>query len=970
MAASRIRPLFARRKRARTRVRRRLFRPGVEGLEDRRMLTLFGLPSVTILITINVPDLGSIFSVARGTALLEIDEENVTDLDGDGKEEVAVSLYDFQQDDDISFVAQEGIGLELTLIGGPIGETFSGGIFEEMTNTNPGEIDFPGEYILKVFPRVEVTDPAGNQQIIQTLPDTPVQLFGTASSVPFGTDEFASRPTFIPEPLDNGAELREFTIVPRDAPPDTPEPTTGSIHGDVIEFKSGGGGRGLPGVSMELEEFIINESTSTVTDENGEFWFDDVRPGDYELTQLPDERLLASALLGRSLFRVRAGVELVARPKQAKIPHGDPRVERVVERNDITFRHPLVFSTVVKGSIHGIVFNDTENLGVQDPEESLLAGVKIRLLREDPAPVAGLPPVLTQVDSVLTNADGEYWFNNVDPESEYRVAPVLPPGMTQTTVARQEPISFRNEIGARISGLEFVGTAEQFSTILNEHHGPVRGIVELAFGAQGEAPVRVEVEGDATVRMLNPPFPLRDEDGFAAAVPEGQEVVIDFELVSFNLHGVLPSTCEQLTLRLNDDFPSVGQLQVQNVGGELTGNHFFDLFAEIEVEGDQSTPVVNKEPFRLGKTYTSDDNIPAKSVLAVPLSVSAEDLPRPLVNNDGQRWGELIGLDLEPLSIFVHPVRPQLLEGLVFGLRTDEVAPGSIHGHKFEDLNADGEDEEGQDPPLADVAITLVGTDTAGNVIGPITVVTNAQGDYWFEDLPPGTYTITEDPPEGSIATTAPSYTVPELLPGQAIVSRSLQPSPHPNELVDPGLAFGNTFPGSIHGLKFEDLDGDGMRGPDEPPMEGIEIRLLGSDESRVTSTDANGEFWFTELDPGQSYTVREVRPPGTIQTTEDPMPILISSGQEHVATSEQREAVGMEIRFPDRIVVNPDLAIGNITLLGAIHGFKFEDLNADGDDENGLDPPLGGVSITLTGTDIAGNAVGPITTVTDNNGE
>ncbi len=43
--------------------------------------------------------------------------------------------------------------------------------------------------------------------------------------------------------------------------------------------------------------------------------------------------------------------------------------------------------------------------------------------------------------------------------------------------------------------------------------------------------------------------------------------------------------------------------------------------------------------------------------------------------------------------------------------------------------------------------------------------------------------------------------------------------------------------------------------------------------------------------------------------------------------------------------------------MLGSIHGYKFKDKNGDGDDENGAEPRVGGVTITLQG-DVDGNGI------------
>ena len=87
------------------------------------------------------------------------------------------------------------------------------------------------------------------------------------------------------------------------------------------------------------------------------------------------------------------------------------------------------------------------------------------------------------------------------------------------------------------------------------------------------------------------------------------------------------------------------------------------------------------------------------------------------------------------------------MSGLVFG----NYIPGSIHGYKCEDVDGDGycftEDADGRviDRPFPDVPIMLVGH----TGLDPETEVrwftrTNGAGEFWFDDIPPGTYDVKE----------------------------------------------------------------------------------------------------------------------------------------------------------------------------------------------------------------------------------
>ena len=68
-------------------------------------------------------------------------------------------------------------------------------------------------------------------------------------------------------------------------------------------------------------------------------------------------------------------------------------------------------------------------------------------------------------------------------------------------------------------------------------------------------------------------------------------------------------------------------------------------------------------------------------------------------------------------------------------------------------------------------------------------------------------------------------------------------------------LMFGNIVSSSIHGFKFEDLNGDGIYDNNDPPLPGVWFRLTGTNVQGsfvdlVAATDSDGEFWFTDLLP------------------------------------------------------------------------------------------------------------------------
>jgi len=184
-----------------------------------------------------------------------------------------------------------------------------------------------------------------------------------------------------------------------------------------------------------------------------------------------------------------------------------------------------------------------------------------------------------------------------------------------------------------------------------------------------------------------------------------------------------------------------------------------------------------------------------------------------------------------------------------------------LYGHKFRDAADDSGLPNGiwdpWEPPIAGWEIRL----SDGSVAH-----TDSDGYYAFEDLAYGTYTVSEVCPVGEgWWQTAPGFT-DDITCGDAVYTVTLDSDNR--EAKD--LNFGNHLPDvRLDGHKFEDKNGDGLWGPDEPPLEGWEIRL--SDGS-VTHTNAEGYYAFEDLDYG-TYTVSEVCPPfeGWMQTAPTP---------------------------------------------------------------------------------------------------
>ena len=130
------------------------------------------------------------------------------------------------------------------------------------------------------------------------------------------------------------------------------------------------------------------------------------------------------------------------------------------------------------------------------------------------------------------------------------------------------------------------------------------------------------------------------------------------------------------------------------------------------------------------------------------------------------------------------------------------------------------------------------------------------------------------------------------------------------------GLDFGNQLvPNAIGGIKFEDLNANGVRDPGEPGLSGFTISLSpnapGQPPLQSVVTDANGNFLFSNVTPG-TFILSETQRPGFSLTVPalNSIPVTLTAGGSSIANE-----------------------FGNFRgiLTGTITGTKFLDLNANG---------------------------------------
>ncbi len=242
-----------------------------------------------------------------------------------------------------------------------------------------------------------------------------------------------------------------------------------------------------------------------------------------------------------------------------------------------------------------------------------------------------------------------------------------------------------------------------------------------------------------------------------------------------------------------------------------------------------------------------------------------------------------------------------------------------INGTKFSDLNQNGVRDTGE-PPLANWEIELY--DEFNNLLQ--TAITNPAGVYEFVNLPAGTYIVSEVQKTGWVQTMPASPGTYTLLLSEG-------------EEIS-GLDFGNhLLPGFICGMKYHDLNFNGIKDPGEPGIENWTIILYSytSFTYQYAITNADGSYCFENLS-SEWYAVYEESRPGWLQISTPQIYSLDIQGNSFM-----------------------DVDFGNA--MATISGVKFFDINQNGIKDTN-EPGLSNWVINLTGS------VNQYT-LTDNNG-
>lgn len=163
----------------------------------------------------------------------------------------------------------------------------------------------------------------------------------------------------------------------------------------------------------------------------------------------------------------------------------------------------------------------------------------------------------------------------------------------------------------------------------------------------------------------------------------------------------------------------------------------------------------------------------------------------------------------------------------------------------WNDLDGDGVQEAGE-PPLAGVTVTLYSS--TGTPIG--STVTNAVGQYYFFNVPAGSYYMGFSTYPSVLEFTrqeaAPSATGSDVNPSTGFTSVFTVASGQSYETIDAGMR--QSFIGRVGDYVWDDYNQDGIQDANEPGLSGVSITLINLSTGQTIGqavTRGNGYFQF-----------------------------------------------------------------------------------------------------------------------------
>ncbi len=651
------------------------------------------------------------------------------------------------------------------------------------------------------------------------------------------------------------------------------------------------------GVTVNLVDADGNIVATTTTDEKGNYSFDKLPAGTYSVKVVQDGPI--------------ASLEQTGDPDATK----DNASEPITLNNDNPSKTDVNFGYVNNNSLSGTVYRDDSRNGDQDGTEPGYSGVTVQLLDKDGNVVA----------TTTTDANGKYSFSKL-PDGTYSVK-VVKDGELADTEQTEDPDANKDNASEPVT----LGEDNPSKDNIDFGYVPDYSIHGLVY-RDGD---RNETHGATEKGYANQTVELRDKDGKVVAttttdangaysfekLPAGDytvKVVKDGALTNLDQTEDPDSTKDSTSgvISLGNDHRTETDVNF----GYIANN---SINGTIYRDGDRDGKKGDTEGRYSGVTVQlldKDGKVIATTTTDKDGKYSFEHLPDGTYSVKVVKDGVLTDTDQtgDPDNKLDNASEPITLDeknptkgDVDFGYVPNNTIKGTVYRDDNRDKMIDGDE-----PGLERVSVQLLDED--GKVIQ--TLDTDADGNYAFQHLPDGKYTVkvvrsssikdydqTEDP-DATIDDTSAVYTM------------------GPEHSLQEKVNFGYVPDYSIAGRVYRDSDKSGSYTDGEETFSGVTVDLLDKDGNVVatTTTDKEGNYSFEKL-PAGTYRVK-VHPDGDLaglDQTEDPDGIADSMSGEITIGFDNQKVTGVNFGYvaPDVPATKPKQGLARTGFDGLIGG-------------------------------------------------
>lgn len=673
---------------------------------------------------------------------------------------------------------------------------------------------------------------------------------------------------------------------------------SGKVYYDANESSSFDNGEDpFKDITVELLGADGNVVATTKTDADGNYSFTGLDAGTYtvKVTKAGD----------------------IAELTQTEDPDGtkDNASGAITLNADNPVRENINFGYIKKHAISGNVYLDQNRDKTKNTGDIDLSGVTVKLLDKDG----------NVVGTTTTDKDGNYSFTGLN-DGTYTVqvdktGPLAdkeqtedPSGKTDScsqaiTFTRTDPdvtnVNFGYAEDYTVSGTVYKD--KDRSETLNNSEPGFDGITVNLLGEDGQVVATTTTKADGTYSFSKLPAGKYTVKVEPADLLKNYEQTEDPDGTKDHTSGVV---------QVNHDNPSV-----KNVNFGYAPN--FAINGTIYRDGDRDGKKGDTEGRYSGVTVQlldKDGKVIATTTTDKDGKYSFEHLPDGTYSVKVVKDGALTDTDQtgDPDNKLDNASEPITLDeknptkgDVDFGY----VPNNTIKGTVYRDDNRD-KTINGDEPGLERVSVQLL--DENGKVLQ--TLDTDADGNYAFQHLPDGKYTVkvvrsssikdydqTEDP-DATVDDTSAVYTM------------------GPENSLQEKVNFGYVPDYSIAGRVYRDSDKSGSYTDGEETFSGVTVDLLDKNGNVVatTTTDKDGNYSFEKL-PAGTYRVK-VHPDGDLaglDQTEDPDGIADSMSGEITIGFDNQKVTGVNFGYvaPDVPATKPKKGLARTGFDGLIGG-------------------------------------------------